>query len=243
MLQSQYALSQPPRHRRITLRFVNSRWLDPGRAISYVDGGRTGTAAGPAQPSVHSAPIPFIRLIRAVALLIAAALAPAVAFAINQTYEGTLVPDTGARTIPIVVELNEVGTFLHGNVTTSSPVVGKGVIDGGGNVGGNCTVYVVLSKTVSLRLRGTCEEKSYTGYYRLRDSQKRTETTGSFRLTSKVAESGKTDIARGTTMTACTRSSSMCLSACPSDDPTAEALCAKLKTCKGQIKKAPAIVE
>jgi hypothetical protein len=185
---------------------------------------------------------------RTFALLIVAALCPTAALAINQTYEGTLVPDNGARAIPIVVELSEAGTFLHGSVMTSSPVTGKGVIDGGSNVGGNCTVSVVLSKTASLRLRGACEEKSYTGYYRLRDTQKRTETTGSFRLTSKATETPRSDVAHGTTTTACTKSSTMCLSACPSDDPAAETLCAnrcraKLKACKGQIKRAPTIAE
>jgi hypothetical protein len=197
---------------------------------------------------VHAASTPFIRLIRSAALLIAVALCPTATFAINKVYEGTLVPDNGARAIPIVVEIDEVSTFLRGSVTTSPPLVGKGLIDSGTIVGGSCTVSAGLSKTVSLRLRGTCGEKSYTGYYLLRDAQKRTETTGSFRLTGKVSESSKIEAARGTTMSACTKSNAMCLSACPSDDPTAEALCAnrcrvRLKTCKGQIKKAPAIVE
>ena len=198
-------------------------------------------------------PMPLAIRARGFALLILCALYPALAFGLDQTYEGKLVPDIGPLQIPIVVEIHEFGTFLRGTVKTSPPVKGDAPIQSGGIVGSLCSVNVVLSKTISLRLRGTCEQKTYTGYYTLFDAQKKTATNGTFRLVSKVAEVAKADAPRGTvgtasSATACTKSNALCLSACPRDDSTAEALCAnhcrtKLKTCKAQIKKPPAIAE
>ncbi|MEO8302871.1 MAG: hypothetical protein ABI724_02015 [Betaproteobacteria bacterium] len=197
--------------------------------------------------------LPLAILARGFALLILGALYPVLAFGLDQTYEGKLVPDSGSAPIPIVVEVKEVATFLRGSVKTSSPIMGNGAIESGGNVSGQCTVNVALSKTISLRLRGTCEQKSYSGYYTLYDSQTRSATTGSFKLAGKAPETAKVDGGHGAAGTtggtiSCAKSNTLCLSACPRDYSTGAALCAnhcraKLKTCRGPAKKPPAIAE
>ena len=197
--------------------------------------------------------MPFAVLARGIALLLFSALYPALAFGLVQTYEGKLVPDNGSAPIPIVVEFNDTGTFLRGNVKTSSPVRGSAPIESGGKNAGQCTVNVAINTTMSLRLKGTCDQKSYVGTYALLDGPKRLTTIGSFQLTGKASEAAKPDAARGTqgamgTATACMKSNTHCLSACPRDDSTAAALCAnhcrtKYKTCKAPPKKPPVVAE
>lgn len=192
--------------------------------------------------------MPRGRLARQLTLLLIAALCPALAFALNETYEGALQPDGRDPPIPIVVELRDTGTFLTGTVKTSSPLKGEGPIDSGGNVNGRCTANVTLSKGFRLRLYGSCEKTGFTGIYTLWDSRGRSVTNGSFRLTRKVAASVKPD-SMGTTTSvhsaaACLKANTQCLIACPREDESVESFCSnhcrtKLRICKGQIKKPP----
>ncbi len=75
------------------------------------------------EPAV-TASMPVAILARRIALLIFAALYPVLAFGLDQTYEGMLLPDNRDPPIPIVVELREVGSLLTGRVTTSPPLRG-----------------------------------------------------------------------------------------------------------------------
>ena len=188
------------------------------------------------------------RLARQLALLVFAALCPALAIALNETYEGMLQPDNRDPRIPIIVELRDLGaSSLKGNVQASPPYKGNAPIESGANVLGQCTVNVVLSKTVTLRLDGSCEQAAFTGTYMLWDTQKRTVTRGDFRLTRKAQESAKVDDARNTkasanSAAACLKANTQCLLACPRGDSGVEFVCSnhcrtKLRTCKSRTKR------
>ena len=79
------------------------------------------------------------------ALLLLAALCPALAFALSGTYEGKLIPINNDSPITIVVQLEEIGGFLIGKVKTSSPLSYNSTIDSGRNVAGYCNLASVLS--------------------------------------------------------------------------------------------------
>jgi hypothetical protein len=180
-------------------------------------------------------------------LLVVAALFPALASALNETYEGMLEPENRSPKIPIVVVLRDLGIALEGTVKTSTPYKASAPIGNGGNVYGQCTVNVDLSKTVSLRLFGSCDPDAFTGSYILWDKQKRTMTRGSFRLPRKVPEPVKLDTRRAATPSSCLRANTQCLIACPRDDEAAEFVCSnrcrtKLQTCKAQAAKKTAPV-
>jgi len=187
------------------------------------------------------------RLARQLALLVFAALCPALAFALDETYEGTLQPDNRDPRIPIIIELHDLGASLKGNVQTSAPYKGDAPIESGANVFGQCSVNVVLSKTVTLRLDGSCEQTAFTGTYMLWDTQKRTVTRGDFRLTRKVQASAKVDDKSNTkasanSAAACLKSNTQCMLACPRGDTGVEFMCsshcrAKFRTCKSRIKR------
>jgi hypothetical protein len=187
------------------------------------------------------------RLARQLALLVFAALCPGLAFALKETYEGVLQPDGREPAIPIVVVLQDVSTFLKGNVKTSSPLKGEAPIESGSHNYGRCTINVTLSKTTFLRLYGSCDQASYIGVYTLWDTTKKLKTDGSFRLTRKVPEPVKVESKPSTTgaansAAACLKANTRCLVSCPRGDDSAEFMCAnhcraKLRTCKAQSKK------
>ena len=192
--------------------------------------------------------MPRARLARQLTLLAFVALCPALALALDERYEGVLQPDNRDPSIPIVVELREVGPILQGSVKTSAPLKGSAPIDSGSNVYGQCAVTVELSKTVTLRLSGRCERSAYAGIYTLSDKQKRTVTIGSFNLARKAPEGAELDRTRITSMastaTGCMKANAQCLVACPRGDESAEFMCSnhcrvKLRLCKSHIKKPP----
>jgi hypothetical protein len=157
------------------------------------------------------------------------------------------VPDNRDPAIPIASDMKEVGTHFMGDVKTSGPFKADSHIDYGSNINGLCNLSVVLSMTVRLRLYGSCEPTTFSGYCTLYDAQKRSATGGSFRLTRKSAASADLDGAGGTatataTASACLKTNAQWLAVCPREDSGAELLCAnhrraKLKSCKGRSKK------
>ncbi len=193
--------------------------------------------------------MPLAILARRIALLIFAALYPALAFGLDQTYVGMLLPDNRDPPIPIVVELREAGSSLIGSVKTSPPLKGDAPIESGDNVFGNCSVNVALSRTVRIILWGRCEQTTFQGTYTIFDAQRRTESTGRFRLAHKATEAVTPDSSQGAapstdSMAACLKSNTQCLTACPRGDESGELMCtsrcrAKFRTCKGNVTKLP----
>jgi hypothetical protein len=186
------------------------------------------------------------------AFLVFAALCPELAFALNERYEGLLQPDGRDRPIPIVVEVQEFGGVLKGKVKTSPPYKGDAPIESGSNVYGKCIVNVALSKSVTLRLDGSCEQTAFTGTYMLWDTQTRSVSRGNFHLPRKVPESGKLDT-RHTTASAsgpagCLKANTQCLLACARVDANAQLMCSsrcrnKLRLCKEPPKAPPLDVD
>jgi hypothetical protein len=128
-------------------------------------------------------------------LLILATLACGPAVALTETYGGYLVPDGAEGTIPIVVELREIGSVLTGKVRTGYPISGNASIAAGEHRSGQCSLKVVLSAAITLRMQGICRstlfEGKYTIHYTLRDD----DSEGRFRLSRKSPEEAKKAIA------------------------------------------------
>jgi hypothetical protein len=183
------------------------------------------------------------RLLRAT-LLVVATLACGPAVALTETYGGYLVPNGTEGTIPIVVELREIGSVLTGKVRTGYPISGNAAIAAGDYRSGQCRLKVVLSAAVTLWMQGICRstlfEGKYTIHYTLRDD----DSEGRFRLSRKSPEEAKKPFAAApssstASIAACQRANLHCLTACPRGDPDAEFLCAnrcrsKLQACKGK---------
>ncbi len=186
-------------------------------------------------------------LARLLAVLHFAALCPSLAFALNGRYEGLLEPDSRDPPIPIVVELTEPGMFLSGTVKTSAPYKASAPVESGRNDVGQCTLYVVLSRRLTLRMEGSCDSTAFNGTYRLSDTQKRSITRGTFRLPRMGATPAPVKLESkrsGATSAACLKANTHCLAACPRGDESVEFMCSnhcrtKLGICKRQIKKPP----
>ena len=193
--------------------------------------------------------MPLAILARRFTLLFFAALCPALAFALNGTYEGRLLPDSLEAPIPIVVELRDVGSTLTGNVRTSSPLTGNAPIASGEERFGQCNMRVVLNSSVTLRLYGSCQPTVFEGKYTIYYTQLNAQSKGSFRLTKKATEPAKKESARSataSTIAACLKANTHCLTACPRGDQSTEFMCAnrcrtKLQACKGQANKLPEV--
>jgi len=191
-----------------------------------------------------------IRFVRLFALFAFAALCPGLAFALAETFEGLLEPDgRDSPPIPIVVELRDMSTLLTGNVKTLLPLKAEAPIESGTNNYGRCTINVMLSKTIFLRLYGSCERAGYTGVYTMWDRQRKIRTEGSFRLTRRVpepvqAETNPSSKTSPSSAAACLKANAQCLHGCPQGDQSAEFMCAnhcrtKLRACRAQGKKTP----
>ena len=175
-------------------------------------------------------------------LLAAAALLPALARAVDETYQGVLEPANGGAKIPIVIVLRDLGLTREGTVTTSAPYEGSASIDSSENVYGHCSLNAGLTSMLSLRLYGPCGPESFTGSFTLLDKQKRAITRGSFSLPAKAAKPVKLDGRQSTSPMRCLNANVQCLTGCPREDEAAESACAnrcrtKLQTCKAQTKK------
>ena len=192
-------------------------------------------------------PLPMPARILRAAFVAMAMLVSCRAAALTETYGGYLVPDGPEGTIPIVVELREIGSVLTGKVRTGFPISGNAAIAAGEHRSGQCSLKVVLSAAVTLRMQGICRstlfEGKYTVHYTLRDD----ESEGRFRLSRKSPAEANKAVASSpsstTTSTAACQSANLhCLTACPRGDPDAEFLCAnrcrnKLQACKGKATK------
>ena len=94
---------------------------------------------------------------------------------------------------------------------------------------------------------GTCETTNFTGSFTMYDAQKKIPYAGTFNLKAKGTSIGERDpgtssLASSGSVSACLKSNTACLSACPRDDESGELLCsnhcrAKFKACKAQAKK------
>lgn len=190
--------------------------------------------------------MPFTIPTRQLLLLVLAALWPAWAIALNETYEGLLVPNTGETPISITVQLEELGGFLSGRVKIGSPLTGNSSIDNGRNVAGSCSFNTVLSSSITLRLSGNCSESAIEGIYLILYTKSKGVARGTFRLTRKLPVADKkgldsTGIATSS-VTACLKANTRCLTACPRSGDGAEYLCAnrcrtKLQACKSKASK------
>ena len=187
-------------------------------------------------------------VVRQLALLVFAALCPALAFALSETYEGQLIPRNNDAPISIVLQVEELGGFLTGKIRTSPPLKGNATIDSGRNVAGFCNLASALSGAVSLRLYGNCNSTSFEGNYTIYYTQSRNVARGTFRLMRKINESGKTGSGLSTAevtasnVVACVKANTRCLTACPRGDSNVEYLCAnhcrtKMQACKGKANK------
>ncbi len=186
-------------------------------------------------------------VVRQLALSFLVAMCPGLAFGVSETYEGQLIPMTGDTPIPIVVQFEDVGGFLSGSISTSSPYKYTARIDSGRNVAGYCNMAAELSSNLTLRLFGDCGKTAFEGKYAVHFKQPKRIVSGTFRLTHKIVDAGKdtgltaTDSA-ASAIVACSKASGRCLAACPRDDPNAEYLCAnhcksKLHACKSKVSK------
>jgi hypothetical protein len=185
---------------------------------------------------------------RQLALLVLAALCPASAFALSETYEGQLIPRTSDAPIAIVVQMEELGGLLTGQVRTSYPLKFNSTIDSGRNVAGYCNLSSVLSASVTLRLYGSCTSTSFEGNYTLYYTDSKNVARGTFRLTKKISDSGKAgsglttaDVA-ASNVVACVKANTRCLAACPRGDTNVEYLCAnhcrtRMNACKAKANK------
>ena len=196
--------------------------------------------------------MPLARLVRRIALLLFAALCAEPAFALGETYAGQLEPSGGKTPIPIVVEMQESGTFLTGKVKASAPIEVTAAIESGRSIGGQCSFNVPLKPAGLLRLSGTCEAARFWGIYSVRNAQGKIVSGGSFGLDRKTSEaaigSGARSTRDPTKATACMAANTRCLSACPRGDANAEFLCAnhcrsKLRACKGPASKYSSAIE
>jgi hypothetical protein len=204
--------------------------------------------ATPKSASMRS-PLPVWRI----AFVFLAATFPAIAFALDRTFEGKLEPDNRDPPIPIVVELREVGTYLAGSVKMSAPLKASVPMEAGSSVAGTCKLSFLLSKTLTLRLLGKCDLSTFNGIYTIFDSRRRNATEGRFHLVRKGPESAKSEGTPGAapvtgSTAACLKANAQCLASCPHNDESAEFMCTnhcrtKLRTCKGQLKKAPVEAE
>jgi hypothetical protein len=178
-----------------------------------------------------------LRSLTRLLLLIAAALFPALAAALDETYEGVLEPENRDPKIPIVVKLKDLGISLEGNVETSGTYKLSAPILVGDNAFGQCTISVQLSETVGLRMSGSCNPVSYSGTYALADKQKRISNFGTFNLARKPPEAVKADAKRAPTTASCLKANTQCLLACPRTEESADFVCSnrcrtKLNVCK-----------
>ncbi|HET7032470.1 MAG TPA: hypothetical protein VFJ48_05050 [Casimicrobiaceae bacterium] len=178
-------------------------------------------------------------------LLIAAALFPTLAAALDETYEGMLEPENRDPKIPIVVQLRDLGLSIQGTVKTSGTYKLTAPILAGDNAFGQCTISVQLSLSVGLRMNGPCDPASFSGTYVLADKQKRTRNFGTFNLARRSPEALKADARRAPTTTgSCLKANTQCLLACPRTEESADFFCSnrcrvKLNACKERLKKAP----
>ena len=184
---------------------------------------------------------------RNLALFLLVALCPGLALALSETYEGQLIPITSEPPIAIVVQVEDVGGFLSGKISTSYPLRYTSAIEAGRNVAGYCNMNAVLSSNITLRLFGDCGKTAFEGKYTIYYNQPKRIASGTFRLTRKIVDAGKGTGLTGTDssaslLIACTKANGRCLAACPRDDPNAEYLCAhhcktKLQACKSKASK------
>jgi hypothetical protein len=170
------------------------------------------------------------------------------AFALSETYEGKLIPRTSDTPISITLHIEELAGFVTGKVRTSHPLKADANIDSGRIVGGFCNLVSALSSSATLRLYGNCDSTSFEGNYTIYYTKSKNLARGNFRLTKKVAESGKpgsgltsADIA-ASNVVACAKANTRCLAACPRGDTNVEYLCAnhcrtKMQACKSKANK------
>jgi hypothetical protein len=187
------------------------------------------------------------RVVRQLAHLFLAALCPGLAFALSETYEGQLIPITNDSPISIVVQVENVGGFLSGKISTSFPLKYTSTIDAGRNVAGYCNLAAALSSNITLRLSGDCGRTVFEGKYAIYYNQPKRIARGTFRLTRKIVDAGKGTGLTGTEssaslVVACSKANTRCLAGCPRGDTDVEYLCAnrcrtKMQACKGKANK------
>lgn len=179
------------------------------------------------------------------ALLLATGLARAQA--LNDTYEGLLLPDTFEQPIPITVKLTEMGTLLLGQVKTLAPLPGEAALSRAERSNARCLIFAPVAAATHLRMDGTCVPGLFEGNFLI--SRNGRDTRGTFSLPRKAPAAPSADPADtprravpvdGTTpLTACLKANTACLIACPRGDYNVEFLCSnrcrtKFQQCKGK---------
>jgi len=129
------------------------------------------------------------------------------------------------------------------------PLNGNAEIHNGRNVAGSCNLNSMISSRLTLRLYGSCGTTVFEGYYTIYAQSRSTPLgRGTFRIVRKVQLSDKNKNIDGIapaapTLSACLKTNTRCLAACPRGDTDIEYLCSnrcrtKLQTCKAQVKQA-----
>lgn len=185
-----------------------------------------------------------------ITLALLAALCPALAQALGEPYEGRLVSASGDAPIPIAVELRDAGSFLTGTVNASAPLDASATIQSGRKIAEQCDLTVVLNRTVTLRLYGSCGPTIFQGDYTIKYAERKTSSRGTFRLVRKASEpaGGNATSSAGASagsLAACQKANTRCLTTCPRGEYNLEFVCAngcrtKLQACKARVNKAPA---
>ncbi len=197
--------------------------------------------------------MPHTVLARLFALLLFALPWCTSALARSEIYEGKLIPNRGEAPISIVLQLEDAGGFLSGSVKVAEPLNANAPIHNGRNIAGSCNLSSVLNNYMTLRLSGSCSTSVFEGYYIISYAQSRSLARGTFRLLRKVQVSDKGKDIDGfelptLTLSACLKTNTRCLAACPRGDTDIEYLCSnrcrtKLQGCKTQVAKQTASEE
>jgi hypothetical protein len=160
----------------------------------------------------------------------------------TETYSGLLIPDALSPPIPVVVDLEQARSSFSGQVTTSSPLAGKGRITTGERQRSVCNFKSDIGAGRTIAFNGYCLSKTIEGVYTVifPDGSSRRGTYRLLRAEPEKSElKNRTDSSdssvRSTTI--CLSAHSSCLAACPREDYNAEFVCSnrcrqKLAACK-----------
>jgi hypothetical protein len=171
------------------------------------------------------------------------------AHAVSGSFQGLLVPDSFDPPIPIMIDVKEAYGIFSGRVKTSSPLTGEGPITSGEKRGETCKLTSHIGNGIRLRFEGKCTGAALAGTYRIYFADGRMvvgkSTLNLLKLDDeKRRGSAQSEFGRSSAEmnTACLRSNSSCLAACPRGVQNDEFNCAqactrRLTNCKAKAKQ------
>jgi hypothetical protein len=150
----------------------------------------------------------------------------------------------------VAIEFEEIGGRLLGKVKTSAPQKGEGHFLTAEKYADQCALKAYLGEGVTLGMTGKCTLIDYVGTYELYFPDRQQVIPGTFALKRLKTDKPKKTLPEherwslaSSSNTACLKSNSQCLAACPrTGDYNAQFLCAnicrhKLNACKAKRKK------